>query len=178
LDLKHQKSCVYYWTAPSKETISLPGSNPNPRYERQFFKLSSCDAPKVVPFPKCVDGLQLLLQRRVHQSAQRRVTNTAFRKLDVSLRIMTSSFADPGCLSRIPDPTFFHPGYRIQTVSIPDPGSASKNLCILTPKKPKKWLLSSRKYDPSCSSRIRMLTFYPSRIPDPGLKKAPDPGSG
>jgi hypothetical protein len=27
-------------------------------------------------------------------------------------------------------------------------------------------------------SRIRMLTFYPSRIPDPGVKKAPDPGSG
>jgi hypothetical protein len=27
-------------------------------------------------------------------------------------------------------------------------------------------------------SRIRMLTFYPSRIPDPGVRKAPDPGSG
>jgi hypothetical protein len=27
-------------------------------------------------------------------------------------------------------------------------------------------------------SRIRMLTFYPSWIPDPGVKKAPDPGSG
>ncbi len=26
-------------------------------------------------------------------------------------------------------------------------------------------------------SRIRMLTFYPSRIPDPRVKKAPDPGS-
>jgi hypothetical protein len=26
-------------------------------------------------------------------------------------------------------------------------------------------------------SRIRILTFYPSRIPDPGVKKAPDPGS-
>jgi hypothetical protein len=32
------------------------------------------------------------------------------------------------------------------------------------------------KYDPGCSSRIRMLTVYPSRIPDPGVKKAPDPG--
>ncbi len=28
------------------------------------------------------------------------------------------------------------------------------------------------------ASRIRMLTFYPSRIPDPGVKNAPDPGSG
>ncbi len=35
--------------------------------------------------------------------------------------------------------------------------------------------LSSRKYDPGCSSRIRILIFYPSRIPDPGVKKAPDP---
>jgi hypothetical protein len=34
-----------------------------------------------------------------------------------------NSVADPSCLSRIPDPTFFHPGSRIRTVSIPDPGS-------------------------------------------------------
>jgi hypothetical protein len=27
-------------------------------------------------------------------------------------------------------------------------------------------------------SRIRILIFYPSRIPDPGVKKALDPGSG
>jgi hypothetical protein len=26
-------------------------------------------------------------------------------------------------------------------------------------------------------SRIRFLIFYPSRMPDPGVKKAPDPGS-
>ncbi len=75
---------------------------------------------------------------------------------------------DPGSdffPSRIPDPTCRHPE------------SASKNLSILTPQKTKKWFLSSSKYDPGCSSRIRMLTFYPSRIPDPGVKKAPDPGS-
>jgi hypothetical protein len=65
--------------------------------------------------------------------------------------------------SRIPDPNCLHP----------DPGYASKNLSILTPRK---WFLNSRKYDPGCSSRIRILTFYPSRIPDPGVKKAPDPG--
>jgi hypothetical protein len=62
----------------------------------------------------------------------------------------------------IPDPNFF----------ILDPGSASKNLSILTPKK---WFLSSRKYDTGCSSRIRTLIFYPFRIPDPGVKKASDP---
>jgi hypothetical protein len=26
--------------------------------------------------------------------------------------------------------------------------------------------------------RIRILIFYPFRIPDPAVKKAPDPGSG
>ncbi len=90
-----------------------------------------------------------------------------------------SSVADPGCLSRIPDPTFFHPGPRIRTVSIPDPGSSSKNVSILTPKKAKKWFLSSKKYDPGCSSRIPDpdANFLPSRIPDPGVKKAPNPGS-
>jgi hypothetical protein len=60
---------------------------------------------------------------------------------------------------------FFHPGSWIRIFSIPDPrsalfhpGSASKNLSILTPKK---WFLST------CSSRLRILTFHPSRIPDP-----------
>jgi hypothetical protein len=28
---------------------------------------------------------------------------------------------------------------------------------------------------PGSGSRIWMLTFYPSRIPDPGVKKDPDP---
>jgi hypothetical protein len=67
-----------------------------------------------------------------------------------------TSVADPGCLS------------RIQTVSIPDPGSRIRivefkyfNL--------KKWFLSSRKYDPGFSSRI----------PDPDADFLPitDPGS-
>jgi hypothetical protein len=86
----------------------------------------------------------------------------------------------------IPDPTFFHP--KIPDPNCLHPGSRIrikefKNFNPKKPKKlflkkPKKWFLSSRKYDPGCSSRIRMLTFYPSRIPDPGVKKAPDPGSG
>ncbi len=67
------------------------------------------------------------------------------------------------------------------TVSIPDPGSSSKNLSILTPKKAKKWFQSSKKYDPGCSYRIPDLyaDFLPSRIPDPdpGVEKAPNPGS-
>ncbi len=76
----------------------------------------------------------------------------------------------------IPDPTFSHPGSRIRTVSNPDPGSASKNLSILyILTKKKKWFLSSRKYDPGCSSRIRRLTFYPSRIQGSKRQRIPDP---
>ncbi len=44
---------------------------------------------------------------------------------------------------------------------------------------PKEWFLSSRKYDSGWRSRIRILTFYPSRISDPGSRgQTPDPGSG
>jgi hypothetical protein len=64
-----------------------------------------------------------------------------------------------------------------------DPGSASKNLSILTKKK---WFLSSQKYDPGFPSRIRIPDLNPdflpitypdsgSQIPNPGVKKAPDP---
>jgi hypothetical protein len=56
---------------------------------------------------------------------------------DGKIQIMDLSVADPGCLSRIPDPTSFHPRSRIRTVSIPDPGSSSKNLIILTQKSKK-----------------------------------------
>ncbi len=77
----------------------------------------------------------------------------------------STSVADPGCLSQIPDPNFFHPGSRISI----------KEFKYFNPKK---LFLSSTKYDPGCTSRNRILTFYPSRIPDPGFKKAPDPGTG
>ncbi len=71
----------------------------------------------------------------------------------------------------IPDPTFFHPRSRIQIFSIPDPGSTSKNLSILT----QKIVLLLRKYDPGRSSRIRILIFYPSRIPRIKRHRIPDP---
>jgi hypothetical protein len=64
----------------------------------------------------------------------------------------------------IPDPGSKFIPSRIRIFSVPTPGSASKNLSFFNPKK---WFLSSRKYDSGCSSRIR--------IPDPGVKKAPDP---
>jgi hypothetical protein len=61
----------------------------------------------------------------------------------------------------IPDQNFFHPGSRIRI----------KEFKYFIPIH---LFLSSRKYDPGCSSRIRILIFYPSRIPDPGVKKAPN----
>ncbi len=72
----------------------------------------------------------------------------------------------------IPDPTFFHPGSELSPSRI----RIKEFKCF----NPKKWFLSSRKYDLGCSSRIPDpdADFYPSRIPDPGVKKAPDPGSG
>ncbi len=78
-------------------------------------------------------------------------------------------------LFSIPDP-----GSELSPSRIPDPGSSSKNLSILTPKKANKWFLSSKKYDPGCSSRIRMLTFsHPgSRIQGSKRHQIPDPGSG
>jgi hypothetical protein len=53
------------------------------------------------------------------------------------------------------------------------PGSASN---LSTYFNSKKWFLSARKYDPGCSSRIRDPDIL--HIPDPGVKKAPDPESG
>ncbi len=73
--------------------------------------------------------------------------------------------------SRIPEPNF----------SIPDPGSASKNLNILH----KILFLSYRKYDPDCSTRIRtvqgrfiMASFFThpkSRIQGTKRHRIPDP---
>jgi hypothetical protein len=102
-----------------------------------------------------------------------------------------NSVEDSGCF-RIPDPgSDFFPSRirifptRIRIFSIPDPNfihpESGSRIHIKEFKyfNPKKWFLSSRKYDRvvHSGSRIRILTFYPSRIPDPGVKKAPDPGS-
>jgi hypothetical protein len=58
----------------------------------------------------------------------------------------------------IQDPYFFHLGFRIRI----------KEFRYFNPN----CVLSSRKYVSGCSSRIRILIFYPSRIQG---KKAPDP---
>jgi hypothetical protein len=73
----------------------------------------------------------------------------------------------------IPDPgsDFFHPGSRIRIFPSRIRIKEFKYF------NPKKGFLSSRKYDPGCSSRIRILTFYPSRIPDPGSRVQKGNGS-
>ncbi len=77
----------------------------------------------------------------------------------------------------IPDPgsDFFHPGSELSPSRI-----LIKEFKYFNPQKSKKRFLSSKKYDPGCSSWIPDpdADFLPSRIPDPGVKKAPNPGSG
>ncbi len=115
-----------------------------------------------------------------------------------------SSFANLGCLSRILDPgsecfpsriqdpgsKFFlswipDPRFEFFPSRILDPWCISKNLSVLTKKK---WFLSSQKYDPGFPSLIRIPDLDPdflpiqdpypgSQIPNPGIKKAPDPCS-
>ncbi len=82
---------------------------------------------------------------------------TVQAEFNLSEALLPDSVADPGCLSRIPNPTFFHPGSRIRTVSIPDPGSSSKNLSILTQNKA--WF------------RIRIRIRIQIADPDPGGQK-------
>jgi hypothetical protein len=76
-----------------------------------------------------------------------------------------------------------YPGSRIRIFSIPDTGSDFFPSQIPDPHQifryfnPKNWFLRSRKYDPGCSSRIRILFFYPSKIRIQGSKRhrIPDP---
>ena len=117
-----------------------------------------------------------------------------------------SSFADPGCLSRILDPgseffpsripdpwsKFFpswipDPGSEFFPSRILDPGCALKNLSILTKKNGFSALRNMiRVFHPGSGPRIWILTFYPSRIlilyPRSRIQgskrhRSPDPGS-
>jgi hypothetical protein len=101
----------------------------------------------------------------------------AFRRMyhQVTVAALPCSIADPGCF------------FRIRFFSNPDPGSEFFLSRILSKEfeyfNSKKWLSSFRKYDPGCTSRIPgsgscLITYPGTRIPDPGIKKAPNPGSG
>jgi hypothetical protein len=79
-----------------------------------------------------------------------------------------------------PGSDFFHPDPRSRVKKIPDsgPGSAPKKVFFI--KNIVSKLVAFRKMirDVHPGSRIRTLIFYPSLIPDPGIKNASDPGSG
>jgi hypothetical protein len=45
-----------------------------------------------------------------------------------------NSVADPGCLSRIPDLNFFHPGSRVKRFWIPDPDPHQRIKVFVTQK--------------------------------------------
>ncbi len=74
----------------------------------------------------------------------------------------------------IPGPRskFFPSRTPILIFSIPDPVRYLPQR-ILT----QKMVSRHSESDPGFSPRILILIFYPSQIPDPGVKKAPDPGS-
>jgi hypothetical protein len=63
----------------------------------------------------------------------------------------------------IPDPNFFikDPGSRVKKIPNLGSGSASKNLSIFNPKN---CFSALRNMIRICSSRIRLLIFYPSRF--------------
>jgi hypothetical protein len=73
--------------------------------------------------------------------------------------------AAPGCFS------------WIRIYSIPDSGQKDSRISIRVKEfkyfNPKNCFIADQDLD---SSRIRILIFYPSRIQDPGVKKATDPG--
>jgi hypothetical protein len=65
---------------------------------------------------KLTSALQSAMEDNAHMSEKLLISEQAQESLKVSLPI---SVADPGCLSRIPDPIFFLS--RIRIFSIPDP---------------------------------------------------------
>ncbi len=99
----------------------------------------------------------------------------------LSFLIAMLPVANPGCLSQIR--IFFIPDPGLRVKKIPDPGSesASKNLSIFNPKivskLSEKW---SGMFIPDADpvSGSWFFTHPGYRIPDPGFKKTPDPGSG
>jgi hypothetical protein len=98
----------------------------------------------------------------VRPSKNKGVTSNTLRKLFFILKpVWGIQDVYPGSdffPSWIPDPNCLHPRSRILV----------KEFKYFNPKKAKKWFLSSKKYDPGCSSQI----------PDPDADSPiPDPGS-
>jgi hypothetical protein len=145
------------WIAHRTRDYLEPHSDPK-RPEK--WKLGSGSAPKRQEpttmrrdtFTFCIHPNSVLLPFQTQIS-----TKIVVQHLSVILSILQCC----GSGMFIPDPN----------LKIPDPESASKNLCIFNPKK---LFLSFGKIILDFSFRIPDLEFFP--IPDPGVKKAPDSG--
>jgi hypothetical protein len=102
--------------------------------------------------------------RQMHGSAEpyQKVTDPQhWFQPQIRIRIKCNAgkgFSYPIPVLRIRD---VYPGFRIRIFSIPDPGYPIKEFKYFNLKE---WFLNSRKYDLGCSTRIRILIFYPSRI--------------
>ncbi len=72
-----------------------------------------------------------------------------------------------------PGSEFFQPGYMDENISVPRIRNRIKEFLVFV-FKPKNCYLSSRKYDRDVHPESR---FFPSRIQNPEVKKAPDSGS-
>ena len=105
--------------------------------------------------------------------------------LDLGSRIRIFSIPNPRSWIQIL--SILDPWSRIWIFSIPDVGSQIR-IKEFKYFSQKKWFLSSQKYDPGFPSRIRIPDLNPdflpvldpdpgSQIPNPGIKKAPDPWS-
>jgi hypothetical protein len=114
-----------------------------------------------------------------------------------------NSVADPGCISRIPDPDFYPSRIPVLGCQIPDPARATKEerekkfasyLFFIATNFAKKiiilFLNRYRKYfyPKNCLSALKNKSWGSEigdpwsgknlfRVPDPGFKKATDPGS-
>jgi hypothetical protein len=102
-----------------------------------------------------------------------RVTVARSKILFTIFSLPNTSVADPGCFR------YVFPGSDFFPSRILDPGSALKNLRILTPKNCF-WALGNmiRVVHPGSGSRIRILTFYPSWSQGSKRHRKPDPGPG
>ncbi len=103
-------------------------------------------------------------------------------KIKVSVRIRDthpgSEFFHPGSRKHIEKFKYFNHNKLLPSSRKYNPGCLSR-IRILIFTHPVSRIKGSkrnpRKYDPGCSSRIWILIFYPSRMQE--VKKAPDPGS-
>jgi hypothetical protein len=119
-----------------------------------------------------VCGYVALASRLSSPVTRSQLTPRALLLLKTCANNANHTVLDPGCLS------------RIRIFSIPNPETRIR-ICIrikefkyFNPKNVSRLLEMIRDAHPRSGSGIWILLFYPPLIPDPGVQKALDPGSG